>query len=1222
MTLTKLSRLCLTAFALAFMTLSVPVFVPSGNLVAAQTTNGRFVITVKDQTGAVIAGATVTIVNDGTKQQTDGATRESGLFTTPLLPVGNYTISVEAPGFNKTVSENITLNLGQEYGLVVTLQAGGGTDVVEVSGGEALVTATNGELRNTVSEKQTQDLPLLSRNPLQLIQLQAGVNGNLARTNTVINGQRSSSAVVTQDGVNIQDNFIRANALDFSPNRPTVAGVKEVSITTQNAGADVAGSSAIRFVTSSGTNEFHGDVFEFHRNSATAANDFFNNATRPRAIPRPQLIQNQFGVQVGGPVRIPGVYNGKDKFFFFTSYEGFRLRTASQQVNTTLLPDARRGVFTYRDSTGQTRKLDLLGLKKITIDPTVAGLIGRLPSDPANITTAGDGLNTSGLLFQRSTPQDRNTFKMRFDYILNEKHRFEAIYNYAKENVARTDVDTTFNKNLLGFNTGRTHFGVAAWNWTINNQLNNEVRVGHNFTDPKFISNEDRSRGFFVGGLTFTNPEVVFLPQGRSTYYTTIQDQASYTFGKHFFRFGGQFDIIRVAAYNLAGTVPVFNLGQQNFPSGFALTARDFPGGIDATQLLTANNTLAMYAGLISNGNVTYNAATQSSGYTRGAGQVRLPQINQYALYVTDQFRFHPRLTINAGLRYDYIAPLKYADDLALIPDRGDRQTGKSIVLDPNNRVNFVNGFFFNPDRNNFAPNISVAWDIPKLGRQTVLRGGYSIAYVNDEAIRAAENSVLTNPGLSTTVAPPAASFGSGAKLTGAAGFIGGILAPPKFQVPITFAQLAAINPAGAFGIPDPNLRTPYYQQYNVGIEREISKDIVLTARYVGNYSNNLIRGIDYNQVNLNSMGFLDDFIRARSNGFLALARNGVFDPRFNAAIPGSQALTVFPKLAGGGLLTNGTVRGQIQTGEAGALAALYIGNALTGSVPLNQNRNSLAANVLENDGFSSYNGLQIEIRRRFANSKIGTYGFQASYTFSKTLVNTDGTGQTRFEALLDNNQRTLENSRASFDVPHAFKANFVYELPFGAGKTFNPSNKIVNKLVSGYQVGGFYELQTGFPLSIVSLRGTLNRAGRGVNTANSSLTNEQIKDLIGIFKTKDGIFFINPSVIGKDGRAVSPDGQAPFAGQVFFNPGPGQVGSLQRLAFNGPKLFNVNLNIVKRTSITERIGTEFRAEFYNVFNNVNFSYGDLNVNSTTFGRVTATFNQPRIIQFALKVTF
>ena len=327
MTNHKMTQRTLTVIALVAVFAAGPIATSSGR-VLAQGSNGSLVVTVKDQAGALISSANVTATNVGTAQATTAVSNETGVATFPLLPVGNYSVTVEAPNFQKAVFEQVVIDVGRTYGLVADLAPGAISESVTVTAGENIVSSTNFELTSTVTPEQVADLPLDGRNPLQLIQLQPGVTVPNGRAGVTINGQRSSSGMIIQDGIPIQDYAVRENALSFSPNRTTVSSVSEFSVTSQNAGADQSGASSIRLVTPSGTNDLHGEVFEYHRNDALGANDWFNNAAIPH-IDRPQLIRNQFGFAVSGPVVIPNFYDGRNKLFFFGSYEGFRERSAT-----------------------------------------------------------------------------------------------------------------------------------------------------------------------------------------------------------------------------------------------------------------------------------------------------------------------------------------------------------------------------------------------------------------------------------------------------------------------------------------------------------------------------------------------------------------------------------------------------------------------------------------------------------------------------------------------------------------------------------------------------------------------------------------------------------------------------------------------------------------------------------------------------------------------------
>jgi len=194
-----------------------------------------------------------------------------------------------------------------------------------------------------------------------------------------------------------------------------------------------------------------------------------------------------------------------------------------------------------------------------------------------------------------------------------------------------------------------------------------------------------------------------------------------------------------------------------------------------------------------------------------------------------------------------------------------------------------------------------------------------------------------------------------------------------------------------------------------------------------------------------------------------------------------------------------------------------------------------------------------------------------------------------------------------------------IYDLPFGDGRRFDPGNRIVDRLVSGWSLTSIVSIATGAPISITSTRGTFTP---GASQVYSTLTVDQIKDLLGVRNTANGVFFIDPSVIGADGRAVAPNGQSPFAGQGFFNAPSGDPGSLQPLQFNGPTNINWDASVIKTVPFTERVGLELRGEFFNVLNHPIFFISSQNINSPNFGQITQTLNLPRVVQVAAKITF
>jgi hypothetical protein len=391
----------------------------------------------------------------------------------------------------------------------------------------------------------------------------------------------------------------------------------------------------------------------------------------------------------------------------------------------------------------------------------------------------------------------------------------------------------------------------------------------------------------------------------------------------------------------------------------------------------------------------------------------------------------------------------------------------------------------------------------------------------------------------------------------------------------------------------------------------------MVEARYVGNHVVGAYRAFDYNQVRIRENGFLDDFLRARSNGFLALDRVGIFNPAYNANIPGSQPLTVFPKLAAGVLRTEEYVN-LIQTGEPGQLAADLTVNGANGSVSFFPNPNALAADIITNYSHSTYNSLQLVARRRFGSRA----AFETNYTFSKVLSDADGDLQVRFQAFLDFNNPKIERSRANFDQTHMIKAFGNVELPFGKG--YRLSYHPIDRIISGWRLTGTMVWQSGAPFSITSGRGTLNRTSRSYyNTASTTLTKSQLDQVVKFQMTGIGPRIIAESAVNPaDFTGVNADGEPKFAGQVFTNPDPGTVGTLQRRYFSGPWTFGLDTSLQKNVKIRETMNLEFRADAFNILNHPTFWSGDHNINSPAFGLIGSTLTLPRIMQFGLTFSF
>jgi Carboxypeptidase regulatory-like domain len=1238
----------------------------------AQTNTGRLLITVTSPDG-VVQGATILVTDVKTNRGRTVSTSSDGTFIIPQLEVGTYTVKINAPGFKATVVNDVKIDVGREYSLAVTLEIGLVQESVTVTAGSDVLNATTGELSNTVSSKQISQLPLNGRNPLNLIALQSGVANNGAQQ-TSINGLRTSFTNITRDGLNVQDGFIRSNATDFSPNRLSVDNTSEFTITTSNSGADQNGGAQIRNVTPRGGSQFHGALFEYNRNTAYAANDFFSNRS---GIPISFLNRNNFGGNLSGPMPLPIVGKGgprflKDKGYFYFGYEGIRQRSSSLRERTILLPDARNGIFTYRDNANVTRSVDLFSLAQslpagataVTgIDPFVAqNILSALPT-AGNATDLGDQLNTTGLRFNQPQNQNRNVYTTRLDFDLNERQNFNVIFDYNKENNLRPDVDggQGFGATPATIQSSTNKLLVLAHRWTPTAVFSNEIRGG-TFRSEVPFDNTNASPGFYVGlPNIISNPIVSFQDQGRFTRYYNIQDNADLTIGRHGFRFGGQLQFQEVDPYNDFGIVATYTLGTNtNTPT---LDPGGFTGGISTNQLAAANNLFALLGGIVGQGIQSFNVVDKNSPF-QPARRLQDFRYGNHSLYFQDQWRLRSSLTLNLGLRYELFTGLKQNNGLALevvIPDGTDPI---QAILNPAGTYSYIGGNagvenqFSKTDKNNFAPVISVAWapnDWSKFGRlgkfffgesgKTVLRGGYRQSYLNDQMITSLTNASNGNVGLGRTDINAINPLTGTALLNSRLDSPPAIISPGIPMVPRTFAQ----NNGAAFGFfgtafaIDPRIQTPKVHEYNFGIQREFGENAV-EIRYVGGHSNNLWRSIDYNQIDIVNNGFLPDFNRAYSNlqinraerarllaTGLTPAQVNMMKPlsaAFDSTLTGSQPLTVFPNLVGGGFLNNGGNITRIDAGNVADLALNYINANQTGTVVFLANPGTGVANLFTNGAKYNYNSLQVEFRRRFTRG----LSVQTNYTFQKVLTNGIGTSQTLVEPFLDNARPELEYSRADYDQTHNIKLNAVYELPIGRDRAFfSGANRIVNAFIGGWQISPIVTLSSGAPISIFDPRGTFNRVGRsGRQTPVTSLSKDQIKDLFGVYKLEAGnpqglpagIYFINPTVINSTGRAAEGFGSTPFDGQVFFNNSPGQTGSLERGFINGPWYFNLDATLAKNIRFKESLSMQLRLEAFNAFNRANFFFGQgQSINGTAFGRITQTFD-PRIIQIAGRFDF
>ncbi len=1278
-----------------------------GSPVSAQTPTASIVGTVLDPQGLPVEGASVTLTNQGTNYVYTTVTSSTGGYQFARIDAGLYRVSVTTPNFRESVIADIKLDAASIYSVPpIKLEVGPARESITVEAGAEVVNTTDTEVSSTVEKKQIEALPILDRNPLNLLGLQAGVNSSgpsngSGPTDTVIDGQRSTFSNLTLDGINIQDNFIRENALDFSPNQPFSSQAQEFTVINQNAGVDNGGgASQVSIITPKGTNNWHGQGFWNYRTNAWAANDWFNDAS---GAPTPNLLRNQGGGNLGGPIL-------KDKLFIYGWYELLRLRQQAVNNTTVISPAILNALtsanptlpfrFTPVDGNGNpdpagATTVNLLNFTansgansgtafNYDVDPAMLALIQRVPAALANNPRLGDGVNLLGYQLNARSNDTRDNYGFRVDYNLNQHNTITGTWAWNRDITDRPDIDTSFDTVPLVSSNGKEKFLSLGWRWSPSGTITNEARFGFNLA-PGFFTTNQKFGSYIVNqtdpasGATlvpFTLPDPNFQPQGRNTRTWTGLDNASFTKGNHTIKFGGSVSRITIFTTSSAGILPEYLVGFSFAnPDAFGQGDVPFPNPGTYNQMSTndftnASELLTSVAGILSSVTQTFNSTSQTSGY-QSAPQNRNFRQNQFGIYAGDTWRVNPRLTVTYGLRWDYYGPVGEKDGLVLLPEV---PAGSNInqVLQGNATINFAGG---NSPRGlyggywkAFSPNIGVAWD-PFGNGKTAIRAGFSINYVNDEFFTAADNAAAGNTGLGVS---PANSPLAGQTVSNPMG--ANVVQPPPFQIPIDFATNALnatlttgfIGNLAGYGI-DPHLKPPQVQQWNLSIQRDIGWNTSLQVSYVGNHGVGLFRAIDVNQLNLNATvncaniaptpcptnTFLQDFNTARSNLFLSIAQNQGFSPDFNPAVSGSQPLTIFPLLpgvqfgAGPGFIDFTPFTNLIYQGQVGSLMANYQADEFFSGfgVPgpttniLNgfPNPYIMGGDLLKNTSFSNYNAGIVEVRRRFSR---GLY-FQANYTFSKVMTDygpSNNNDQSRFLPLQDNARPQLERSRAPFDLTHAFKANFTYELPIGKGhRLFNSPGRALGLLVNGWQTGSIFIWQSGSPFSIVSQFATFNRSGfRSVaNTAVATLTHQQISGDLGTFKTANGVvYLINPKLISPDGTgapsAPQLGGCTPAVPGGFCNPQPGEVGNLQQYAFNAPPYFVWNMTASKDFHVTEKVKLNFRTDAFNLTNHPVFAApldaltgtANLNINDSRFGQSTRTISAPRVLQMQLQLTF
>lgn len=1255
---------------------------------------------VLDPNGAAISGAEVTVKNNATGTEFKVKSSGSGAYTVPALGAGVYTVTVEAPGFKKAVIQDVQILAATPATANVTLEVGAASESVVIQGGGEVLQTQSANIATTITGRQIIELPFTSRDALDLVLLLPGTSTPGRPRTSTVNGLPKGALNLTMDGINIQDNTLKSSDGFFTYIRPRVDAIEEVTLSTATPGAESSSEGAvqIKFVTKSGNNDYHGSLYEYHRNPALNSNYWFSNrAGQPRA----RVLLNQFGGRVGGPISIPKLFNGRDRAFFFVNYEEYRLPEQAFRQRTILNPLTQTGVFQYNTS-GGVQQVNLLQLAArqtncsgctSTIDPT----IGKLLADIRQSTT------TTGFIEQLTDPNlqrfsftntggQRRTFTtVRFDFNLSSKHKLENIYNYDYFG-SKVDFLNSADPIFPGFPGQASQLSnrfsdVIALRSTLTPTLVNEARFGFTggtvvFFPENSVANFNGSvanqQGFLLSisaaGINNALPGTANGPQRRNAPTWQFNDTLNWTRGSHSMSYGYSFTQVNFWGRNQT-LVPSISFGiDTNDPANAMFTTANFPGAATA-DLSRARAIYAVLTGHITA--INGNARLDENGKYVYLGELTQKfRQREMGFFAQDAWRVKPNLTLTAGLRYEVQFPFTAAnnvfsqvtfDDLFGESGPGNLFKPGTLTGRPSQYTAFAPGSHTNNiDKNNFAPSIGVTWSpnwkegvlkrVFGEGGQTVFRGGYSIAF-NREGMNVFSSILGGNPGASIT---------TNRNLT--LGNLGALplllretsrLGAPSFPSSPTYPNTGLITDGvNAF---NPNLGLGYVQSWTIGVQREINKDTVVEVRYVANRGVKQWQQYDLNETNIIENGFLNEFKLAQANlkANIAAGRGNNF--RYAGPGTGTAPLPIIlsyfsgkvdPSVVANYSSTNFASTTFVNTlatngpspfGFAGSLFgnATFRGNAIAAGLPINffqVNPGKLGgAFTMENNGRSYYDAAVVELRRRLSHGLL----VQGSYTFARNLTNMPVSSSVVFYQPPTLREVAGDKTLSPFGITHALKLNWIYDLPFGRGKAFGGGvNRLADLAIGGWEFHGTARIQSGSPNNL----GNVQLVG---------MTRNDLQKALKIRKEASAVYFLPQDIIDNTIKAFNvsatsatgysalgaPTGRyiSPASGASCIESFGGECGTTN-LVLYGPSFTRFDLSVVKKFKFTERINFEFRAEFLNAFNNINFLVGSAasdvvavgGFGSATFGQTanayqdTSTTNDPggRLIQFVARINF
>jgi hypothetical protein len=1266
-----LSRLVLLALALL-----AGAFTAYGQISSAAPLSG----TVADPVGAVVPGAKVVVKNEATGATFNTTTVSNGTFTIPTLDPGTYTVTVTGSGFKQSIVNGVKLDASTPASVQVTLEVGAATETVIVQAGGDIVQTQTAAISTTIVGRQITELPLPWRDALTLTLLLPGANTPASDNprRTTINGLPRSAVNIMIDGVNTQEQAFKDN--DFlSYVSPRVDAIEEVTISTATPGAESSGQGAvqIKFVTRQGSNELHGSLYEYHRDRSLNANYWFNNrdlAPDPRTgkAPRNQVLLNQFGGRVGGPIVFPKLFDGHNKAFFFVNLENYYLPNSPSRTRTILNPLTQQGVFQYNATVGgqtQVRQVDLLALaarngQTATIDP----IVGKLLSDMRATTSQGSVVQLSDPNLQQFTflnkGQEHHIYPtLRLDFNLSSKQHLEYSGNVQQWRRI-PDILNNADPNFPGFPNFGTQTSTrfshsAALRSTLTPTLVNEARVGLTAGTIRFSENSTRATfsgpvanqgGFNLnlnGAIGITNAAITAAPSRRNSPFWTFADNLSWQRGPHSLSFGTTFTNINIYSNNHT-TVPTLTFGvDSNDPAAVLFNATNFQGA-SAADITRAQNIYAVLTGRITQIGGNAFLGEETNKYVYIGDNVRRARQRELGFYAQDSWKWKPNLTLNYGLRWQVQFPFAALNDRfttttleALYGVSGPGNIFKPGTLTGRETefVQFKQGDKPYPTKyRHFAPSFGFAWS-PKLGRgwlkpvlgeagQTVLRGGYSVAFTQP-FISFFSDTFNGNPGGSLTTTRNS-TLGN---LAG--GSLGALpvllrepnrLGPPPFNdTPVYPLKGAITNSATIF---DPKLKIPYVQSWTFGMQRELGRDMAVEFRYVGNRGLQGWTTYNLNELNLIESKFFDEFKLAQANlqANIAAGRGSTF--RYFGPGTGTSPLPITL-----GYFSGATAA---QANDPARYTSTLFSNATFVNPLALQNANPQGfASSLYNDAIRRANALNagLPVNLFLVNPGLqGGASFVGNGGYSRLHSGVIELRRRLAKGLLLQSSytfaRALDTARVSLRKPryntlntdvihHVFRANWIYELPVGRGRAlWGNVNKTLDKFVGGWEFHGVARIQSGTPFDLGNVR-LVGMTRRELNQAINLRFDDANRRIYllpqDIIDNTVRAFNTNATSATGYGSLGPPTGRyiAPANSSSCTELFNGDCGGTEVVVYSKP-FTRFDLSAVKKTRITERLNFELRGEFLNAFNHINFITNSFTTaggfTSANFGQVTTAY--------------